>query len=118
MIWVNGLIDTKIDRSGIGFETARILVHKGAKVYLAARNAEKAAACIKRLEDEGKDVQGYGEAIFHHLDLADPALAKQSAEEFLKKEERLDVLSTSLDPVSWVDMAYIPWMGLVNNAAT
>ena len=34
-----------------------------------------------------------GKVLFHHLELADPALAKKSAEEFLKKEDRLDILS-------------------------
>ncbi|KLO08438.1 NAD-binding protein [Schizopora paradoxa] len=76
--------------SGIGFATAQILVRKGAKVYLAARSEEKAKACLKRIEDEGHEK---GTAEWHHLDLADPALAKASAEEFLKKEERLDILS-------------------------
>ena len=39
--------------------------------------------------------QEHGKVLFHHLELADPALAKKSAEEFLKKEDRLDVLSMS-----------------------
>ncbi|KAL5482610.1 hypothetical protein ACEPAI_9204 [Sanghuangporus weigelae] len=38
--------------SGIGFATAQLLVQHGAKkVYLAARNPNKAAQCIKRIQD-------------------------------------------------------------------
>jgi len=76
--------------SGIGFAVVQILVRKGAKVYIAARSEEKAKASLKRIEDEG---HGKGQAEWLHLDLSDPALAKKSAEEFLTKEQRLDILS-------------------------
>ena len=80
---------------------AKALANAGAKkVYLAARNPDKAAQCIKRIQDslpakssnsnEAKTV----EILFHQLDLADPKEAKRSAEAFMQKEERLDVLST------------------------
>ena len=92
-------------RSGIGFATAQVLVQQGAKVYLAARNQEKAASCIKRIEDSLTQAspsvktdqfgKPQGQALFHQLDLTDPKDAKQSAEEFMQKEERLDVLSES-----------------------
>lgn len=59
-------------------------------MYLAARSEAKAKACLKRIEDEGHEK---GQAEWHYLDLADPALAKKSAEEFLTKEQRLDILS-------------------------
>ncbi|KAH8113781.1 NAD-binding protein [Phellopilus nigrolimitatus] len=75
--------------SGLGFVTAQTLVRKGAKVYLAARNEAKAADCIKRIKEAGT---GGGTVLYHHLDLADPREAKKSAEAFLKKEERLDLL--------------------------
>ena len=71
-----------IPSSGIGFETARILYHRGAKVYIAARNTEKANNCIQRIENEKvKHSQGqeHGKVLFHYLELADPALAKKSA---------------------------------------
>lgn len=69
-------------------------MQKGAKVYLAARNPDKAAACIKRIEDTLSKPPNAtkGQALFHQLDLMDPKVAKQSAEAFLEKEERLDVL--------------------------
>lgn len=80
-------------RSGIGLATAAVLLRKGAKVYFAARNEEKAKACIKRVEEEGLG-PGNGQAVFLQLDLADPRGAKKAAEEFKAKEERLDILST------------------------
>lgn len=60
-------------------------------MYIAARNAEKAASCIQRIIDQGIG-PGNGQAIFHHLDLEDPKTAKASAQEFMKIEDRLDVL--------------------------
>lgn len=80
-------------RSGIGLATAAVLLRKGAKVYFAARNEEKAKACIKRVEEEGLG-PGNGQAVFLQLDLADPRGAKKAAEEFKAKEERLDILGT------------------------
>jgi NADP-dependent 3-hydroxy acid dehydrogenase YdfG len=58
-------------------------------VYIAGRNEERVSAAIKELESEGiKD----GSLHFLKIDLADPRLAKQAGEEFLRKETRLDVL--------------------------
>ncbi|KAJ6574425.1 NAD-P-binding protein [Mycena capillaripes] len=73
--------------TGIGYETVKQLLLKNAKVYLAARSLEKAAAAIKRLEEEtGK------RAIFLQLDLADLPSVRESAETFLSQESRLDIL--------------------------
>lgn len=82
-------------RSGIGFVTAQVLAQQGAKVYLAARNEEKAQACIKRIEESlPKASNGKkGRALFHQLDLTDPKAVKKSAKAFMEKEQRLDVLS-------------------------
>ncbi|EGO20387.1 hypothetical protein SERLADRAFT_477926 [Serpula lacrymans var. lacrymans S7.9] len=73
--------------AGIGRETVRALLVKNAKVYLAARNPSKAQEAIDDLrESTGK------EALFLKLDLADLKSVKASAQEFLSKETRLDVL--------------------------
>ncbi|EJC97973.1 NAD-binding protein [Fomitiporia mediterranea MF3/22] len=97
--------------SGIGFATAQILVQRGAKVYLGARNAEKAASCIERIEDSlalakssspAKDGETKGQAIFHQVNLDDPKEARESAGAFLQKEERLDVLSKSFNEPSLI----------------
>lgn len=82
-------------RAGIGLVTADVLLRKGAKVYFAARNEEKAKACMKRLEEEGLGL-GNGQTAFLQLDLADPREAKKSAEAFLK-EDRLDILSAYIN---------------------
>ncbi|KAK6988104.1 short-chain dehydrogenase/reductase family protein [Favolaschia claudopus] len=73
--------------AGIGYETCKQLLLKNAKVYLAARSAEKAAAAIKRLEAETKNT-----AIFLKLDLADLPSVRKAAQEFLGQESRLDIL--------------------------
>lgn len=78
--------------SGIGYATIRHLARRGAKVYMAARNEQKAKAAIERLQAEGLG-PGNGVVLWHKLDLSDPRAVKQSAEEFMQREERLDVLS-------------------------
>jgi len=73
--------------SGIGKETARVLLSKNAKVYLAGRNA-------RRLEDaiaELKELTGK-EGIPLVLDLADLKSVKEAAAEFLSLESELNVL--------------------------
>lgn len=77
--------------SGIGYGTVRHLARAGAKVYMAARNETRAAEAIERLKTKPLE-PGIGEVVWLNLDLSDPRLARQSAEEFMRKEKRLDVL--------------------------
>jgi len=58
---------------------------------MAARNQSKAEAAIAQLKSEGL-APGNGEVFWLELDLQDPRNAKKAAEEFMKKEQRLDVL--------------------------
>jgi len=74
--------------AGIGFETALDLYQKGARVYVACRNATKAADAIKRMQDQG----GTGELIFGQLDLSSLEAVNAFASQFLKDEQRLDLL--------------------------
>lgn len=63
--------------TGIGRETAKRLLMKNAKVYLAARSKEKAERAIEELHEEtGKT------ALFLQLDLSDLNAVKKAAEEF------------------------------------
>lgn len=83
------------DSKGIGFSTVRHLLRaKAGKVYLAARDGARAKEAIKLLNDEGLGKEGSGsEVLWHELDLSDPDKAKLSAEAFIKREHRLDILS-------------------------
>lgn len=58
---------------------------------MAARNESKALAAIEQLNAED---MADGSVHWLKLDLSDPRLAKQAAEEFLHKEKRLDILGT------------------------
>jgi retinol dehydrogenase-12 len=74
--------------SGLGLETCRVLVSKGAKVILTCRNlkaGEDAVASIKQKQPDA-DVH------LHVLDLSDLVAVKKSADDFLAKYEKLDVL--------------------------
>jgi NAD(P)-dependent dehydrogenase (short-subunit alcohol dehydrogenase family) len=73
--------------AGVGKETVKQLLVHNAKVYLAARNAQKANEAITELKNEtGK------EAVFLQLDLSDIPAVRRSAQEFLSKESQLHVL--------------------------
>jgi NAD(P)-dependent dehydrogenase (short-subunit alcohol dehydrogenase family) len=63
------------------------LLLKNAKVYLAARSAEKCAEAIRRLEEETKKT-----AIFIQLDLADLKSVRKAADAFLAQDSHLDLL--------------------------
>jgi retinol dehydrogenase-12 len=76
--------------SGIGKELAQILYSHNAKVYVAARSAEKANQAIDAIKSAFPNSKGVLEYL--HLDLNDLTTIKNSAEKFLSKEERLDVL--------------------------
>ncbi|KAG2352361.1 hypothetical protein BDR07DRAFT_1437566 [Suillus spraguei] len=73
--------------SGIGKETARVLLTKNAKVYVACRDKTKGEDAIRDLkESTGK------EAYFLQLNLANLRSIKASGEAFLRREPVLDVL--------------------------
>ncbi|KAJ3475072.1 hypothetical protein NLI96_g12075 [Meripilus lineatus] len=77
--------------SGIGFATIQHLARLGAKVYMGARNKDKALEAIQRLKHEGLG-PGYGEVVWLDVNLSDPRRAKKAAEDFMVRETKLDVL--------------------------
>ncbi|PPQ73000.1 hypothetical protein CVT24_001434 [Panaeolus cyanescens] len=75
--------------TGIGYHSAKLLARRGAKVYVGARNEAKGKAAVEALQAEGI---GHGQVIYHECDISTPHQAKSSALEFLKREDRLDIL--------------------------
>lgn len=76
--------------SGIGFHTAKQLHAHGATVYLACRSEARAHAAMTEIEGEVGAAQS--RLRFLQLDLASLHATKAAAEEFARREERLDVL--------------------------
>ncbi|MCJ1386436.1 hypothetical protein MMC17_009562 [Xylographa soralifera] len=76
--------------TGVGEQLAAILYGHNAKVYIAARSEENGSKAIKRIEAQHPTSKG--ELAFIRLDLGDLTTIRKSAESFLSKEERLDVL--------------------------
>lgn len=76
--------------SGLGRHLADILYQRNGKVYIVARSEAKASAAIEEIKSKHPDSSG--ELVFLHLDLNDLSTIKRTAEEFLSKESRLDVL--------------------------
>lgn len=75
--------------SGTGFEAARILLSKGAKVVMLNRNAKKAEEVISTLKNElGATI----DVVAIQMDLAEQASVKKAAQEVLAKVSRIDAL--------------------------
>ena len=75
--------------SGTGFEAAKILLSKGAKVVMLNRNSKKAEDTIAILKQElGKDI----EVINIQMDLSKQVSVKKAAEEVLKTVPQIDAL--------------------------
>ncbi|CAK5275966.1 unnamed protein product [Mycena citricolor] len=75
--------------TGIGYATIQMLGRKGAKVYMAARDQERAETAIQQLEAEGISD---GSVHWLKLNLSDVRTVRDATESFRKKEERLDIL--------------------------
>ncbi|SDX84118.1 NAD(P)-dependent dehydrogenase, short-chain alcohol dehydrogenase family [Lutibacter oricola] len=75
--------------SGTGFEAAKILLSKEAKVVMLNRNTKKAENTIKTL----KEILGNNIKVSNiHLDLATLASVKKSAQDILKTVSKIDAL--------------------------
>lgn len=59
---------------------------------MAAPDQDQTKEALERVEREGRE-PGLGEVVWHELDLKDPRTAKASAQSFMEKEKRLDILS-------------------------
>ncbi len=75
--------------SGTGFEAAKILLSKGAKVVMLNRNPKKAANTVATLKQElGHQV----DVLSIQMDLAEQASVRKAAEEVLKQVPQINAL--------------------------
>ena len=74
--------------SGIGFETAKELSRKGARVVLACRDQDKAKRAVAEIKRE----LGSADAVVIQLDLASLESAHNFAASFTHGHDRLDIL--------------------------
>jgi len=74
--------------SGIGYETARALAHKGATAIIACRSRQKGTDAAERIRAESP--RGIVEMM--HLDLADLASVRRFASAFRESYSHLDLL--------------------------
>lgn len=84
---------------GIGKELARILYQAGGTVYIAGRSRTKFEAAADDIKQSA--LKSEGQLEFLELDLADLRSVKNSAEEFQRRERRLDVLVNNAGVVSY-----------------
>ena len=76
--------------SGVGYQLAQILYRAHGTVYIAGRSPSKCQAAVESIKASTPESRGRLEVL--HLDLADLSSIKASAEDFLARESRLDVL--------------------------
>ncbi|MCK4746219.1 MAG: SDR family NAD(P)-dependent oxidoreductase, partial [Bacteroidales bacterium] len=74
--------------SGIGFETAKALASKNAKVIMACRNTQKGEKAAGEIRKEYPE----SNIIVAELDLGSLASVRAFSDNFLKENERLDLL--------------------------
>ncbi|KAL2095371.1 hypothetical protein ACEWY4_010090 [Coilia grayii] len=74
--------------SGIGKHTALDLARRGARVILACRDQQRAEAAVTDIKQRSES----NEVVYMHLDLAKLSSVRSFAENFLKREARLDIL--------------------------
>ncbi|KAI0876576.1 short-chain dehydrogenase [Hypoxylon argillaceum] len=78
--------------SGIGYEVARALYQKNARVYIAGRSESKAQKAITSIEQTVPSNKTGRKLEFLQLELDDLSSIKSTVEEFRKREQKLDVL--------------------------
>ncbi|KAF9071220.1 hypothetical protein BDP27DRAFT_1419256 [Rhodocollybia butyracea] len=77
--------------TGLGFVSCRELARKGARVYMLSRTESRALAAIEKIKKElGPDIDPKVEYI--NFDLQRLKTGHEAAEEFMKRETRLDIL--------------------------
>ena len=75
--------------AGAGFQAARTLLTKGAKVVMLNRNAQKSTNAVNDLKEE---FGANAEVSFVRMDLSDLASVRTAAEEVIKTVPRIDAL--------------------------
>jgi len=74
--------------SGIGYEAARMLANKNAKVIIAVRNLEKGEKAKAKIVSQNKNA----DIELMEIDLSDLSSVKAFADEFNNKYDKLDIL--------------------------
>ncbi|XP_059621777.1 retinol dehydrogenase 11-like [Phlebotomus argentipes] len=74
--------------TGIGKETAMDLARRNAKIYLACRDRDRCEAARQEIIEKTGNTKIYN----RHLDLTTLKSVREFAEDFVKEEEKLDVL--------------------------
>ncbi|KAG6357821.1 hypothetical protein INS49_013700 [Diaporthe citri] len=76
--------------SGVGFELAKLLYQKNGTVYIAARSEGRIKAAIESIKQEFPSSTGRLASVV--VDLSDLRTVRPAAQDFLEREDRLDVL--------------------------
>ncbi|KAG8907650.1 hypothetical protein FRB99_003112 [Tulasnella sp. 403] len=78
--------------TGLGYEAAKQLAERGAKVYLGARNEARGRDAVERIKAAIASSPSAGSVQWLEVDVSTPLKAKESAERLLIQTSRLDIL--------------------------
>ena len=81
-------------RIGVGKELCKILYQHNGTIYVAGRSESKAKSAIDEIK--GLYPSSDGRLEFLHVDFADMPSIPKAAQDFLGREQRLDVLTNSM----------------------
>ena len=87
-----------VGNSGIGYETTLQLAKRGARVYIASRSRDRVTEAIANMRQSGEPL----DIRFLQLDLQDLAKVKAAASEFMRTEQRLDILINNAGVCSFI----------------
>lgn len=82
------------DLAGVGKELCKILYQHNGTVYVAGRSESKGQSAINEIK--ALHASSDGRLEFLHVDLADLPSIPKSAQDFQRREQRLDVLTNSM----------------------
>ena len=94
--------------TGIGKLTAMDLAERGARVILACRSAKRALPVVEEIKAKTKNT----EVLFKELDLASFDSIQHFSDDFLKHEERLDILINNAGMMSTSDEPHLTEHGI------
>lgn len=100
--------------AGIGHESAKAMAKAGAHVILATRNPEKGDTAVRQITDIVKESGGTGTVETMKIDLSNLKSVYDFAQEFLNRDEKLDILMNNAGEFVTEDQLTVDGLELIS----